>query len=71
MIWLVIPFSILISWVYSSLQQVGESTSNPFEGSPNDVPISQMSLIAEIDIREMMGETDLPPAPTPKNDIVS
>jgi ion channel-forming bestrophin family protein len=45
MVWLVIPFSVLISWVYTSLEQVGESTENPFEGSANDVPISQMSRI--------------------------
>lgn len=34
MVWLTIPFSVLISWVYTSLEQVGESTENPFEGSP-------------------------------------
>ncbi|NEU07844.1 multidrug transporter [Flavihumibacter sp. R14] len=70
MVWLVIPFSILISWVYTSLEQVGESTENPFEGSANDIPISQMSRGAEIDIREMLGETDLPPALEPKNNII-
>ncbi|HQW26322.1 MAG TPA: bestrophin family ion channel, partial [Saprospiraceae bacterium] len=57
MVWLVIPFSMLISWVYTSLEQVGESTENPFEGSANDVPISQMSRTIEIDMREMLGET--------------
>lgn len=70
MVWLAIPFSLLIAWVYTSLDQVGESTENPFEGSANDVPISQMSRIAEIDIREMLGETDLPPVIQPKNNIV-
>jgi putative membrane protein len=70
MIWLVIPFSVLISWVYTSLEQVGESTENPFEGSANDVPISQMSRTIEIDMREMLGETDLPPALQPKNNII-
>lgn len=70
MVWLVIPFSVLISWVYTSLDQVGESTENPFEGSPNDVPISQMSRAVEIDIREMLGETDLPPVIKPKNNVV-
>jgi len=70
MVWLVIPFSVLISWVYTSLDQVGESTENPFEGSPNDVPISQMSRTVEIDIREMLGETDLPPVLQPKNNII-
>lgn len=68
--WFVIPFSVLISWIYMSLEQVGESTANPFEGSPNDVPISQMSRGVEIDIREMLGETELPGAIQPRNNIV-
>ena len=66
----VIPLSTLIIWMYRTLEQVGESTENPFEGSPNDVPISQMSRTIEIDLREMLGETDLPPALQPKNNIV-
>lgn len=70
MVWLAVPFSVLISWVYASLEQVGESTENPFEGSSNDVPISQMSRNIEIDMREMLGETNLPPALQPKNDII-
>jgi putative membrane protein len=40
MVWLVIPTSVLISWMYTSLEQVGESTENPFEGGANDIPIS-------------------------------
>lgn len=70
MVWLVLPFSVLISWVYTSLEQVGESTENPFEGSANDVPISQISRTIEIDLREMLGETNLPEALTPVNNIV-
>ncbi len=70
MVWLTIPFSVLISWVYTSLDQVGESTENPFEGSANDIPISQMSRAAEIDIREMLGEVDLPEAIKASNNIV-
>ena len=70
MIWWVIPFSVLISWVYTSLEQVGESTENPFEGTANDVPISQLCRMIEIDLREMLGETDLPPPLEPKHDII-
>jgi putative membrane protein len=70
MVWLVIPFSVLISWIYTSLDQVGESTENPFEGSPNDIPISQMSRTVEIDIREMLGETVLPPSLESQNNII-
>jgi putative membrane protein len=70
MVWLVIPFSVLISWVYTSLGRVGESTESPFEGSPNDIPISQMCRTAEIDLRDMLGEIDLPSPLEPKNNIV-
>lgn len=70
MVWLVIPFSLLISWVFTSLEQVGESTENPFEGNANDVPISQMSRAVEIDIREMLGESNLPEELQPKNNII-
>jgi ion channel-forming bestrophin family protein len=70
MVWLVIPFSVLISWMYTSLGRVGESTESPFEGSPNDVPISQLCRTAEIDLREMLGETNVPPPREPRNNIV-
>jgi putative membrane protein len=70
MAWLAIPFSALVSWMYVSLDQVGESTENPFEGGANDVPISQMSRLVEVELREMLGESDLPPLLHPKNDII-
>ncbi|CAH0146817.1 hypothetical protein SRABI118_00427 [Massilia sp. Bi118] len=41
--WLALPFSVLIAWMYLALDQVGESTENPFEGSANDVPITWLS----------------------------
>lgn len=69
-IWLVVPFSMLISWVFTSLDQIGESTENPFEGNANDVPISQIARNIEIDMREMIGETDLPEPLQAKNKIV-
>ncbi|UPK69497.1 bestrophin family protein [Chitinophaga filiformis] len=70
MIWLIIPFSVIISWMYTALEQVGESTENPFEGSANDVPISQLCRAIEIDLREMMGEKELPPPIKAQNDIL-
>ena len=70
MVWLVIPFSVLISWMYTSRGRVGESTESPFEGSANDIPISQMCRTVGIDLREMLGETNCPPPLEPRNNIV-
>jgi putative membrane protein len=47
MVWLVIPFSVLMSWIYTSLNRVGESSESPFEGSANDIPISHMCRTVE------------------------
>lgn len=70
MVWLVIPFSIVISWFFTTLDQIGEGTENPFEGSANDIPISQMSRNIERDMREILGETELPAPLQPKNNII-
>ena len=59
-VWLTIPFSTVITWVFQSMERIGESTENPFEGGANDVPISSLSRTIEIDLREMLDETDLP-----------
>jgi len=71
LVWLAIPFSALAAWIFTTMEQVGESTENPFEGSANDVPITAMSRAIEIDLRQMLGETDLPPAIGPDHDILT
>lgn len=69
-LWFNIPFSLLVTWCFHTLDSVGEASVNPFEGSPNDVPITQISRTIEIDMRDMLDEKDLPPAITPINQIV-
>lgn len=69
-VWFNIPFSAIIAWAFHTLDTVGESSVNPFEGSANDVPITQISRTIEIDMRDMLDERDLPQPITPKNNIV-
>lgn len=67
-VWLAIPLSVLLGWVFLVLEQIGESTENPFEGNANDIPITQISRNIEIDLREMLGERELPgPLPAINN----
>ncbi|GAB4231300.1 MAG: bestrophin family ion channel [Ekhidna sp.] len=53
-IWLSIPFSATVSWVFNTMQRIGTVGENPFEGSANDVPISTISRGIEIDLLEMI-----------------
>lgn len=69
-VWLNVPFSMILTWVFITLDTVGESSMNPFEGSANDVPITQISRTIEIDMRDMLNEENLPLPITPKNNIL-
>lgn len=69
-VWLTIPFTALVAWVFMMMERIGESTENPFEGSANDVPITAMTRTIEIDLREMLGETEIPKPLQPVNNIL-
>lgn len=70
LIWMVIPFSTMISWMYLALEEVGESTENPFEGNPNDVPMAQISRKIERELMDMLGEKRDVPEPIAGHGIV-
>jgi len=70
MAWLGVPFSVLVAWMYVALDQVGESTENPFEGGANDVPITYLCLRIEGELRAMLGEAAPAPLPEPANHIL-
>ena len=61
-VWLGVPFSAMIAWVFNTMQRIGTVGENPFEGSANDVPISTISRCIEIDLLETidMDKKDIP-----------
>ena len=70
LVWLTIPASTMVAWVFHTMDKIGESSENPFEGSPNDVPITALSRTIEIDMHEMLGESGIPPALQPVHNIL-
>jgi putative membrane protein len=57
-IWAGVPFGVQISWMFHTMERIGRVGENPFEGSPNDVPISTISRGIEIDLRQQLNEDD-------------
>jgi putative membrane protein len=68
--WFSIPITALVGWVYVMMEIVGDYSENPFQGMANDIPMLSLSRVIEIDLREMLGETDLPPSIEAKNGIL-
>ena len=55
-----VPFSVLVSWVFNVIEIVGHTSENPFENDIYDVPMTSICRNIEIDIRELLQETELP-----------
>lgn len=58
--WLVIPFTMLIAWVFNVMEQVGDASENPFDNTINDVPMNTICRNLEIELRDFLQEKDLP-----------
>jgi len=61
-VWLAVPFYVAVAWVFHTMEKIGRTGENPFEGSANDVPISTIARGIEIDLRQNLGEShdDIP-----------
>ncbi len=69
-VWMVVPFSVLASWFLMTMELVGDYSENPFESLINDVPLSAMCRNIEIDLRDILGEKELPSRITAVSDIL-
>ena len=56
-LWLACPFYVIVAWVFHTMERIGRTGENPFEGSANDVPISTIARGIEIDLRQNLGES--------------
>lgn len=57
-IWLSIPICAMLMWVFHTMERIGRTGENPFEGTANDVPISTIARGIEIDLRQNLGESE-------------
>lgn len=62
-VWVSVPFTMVIAWIFMLIERVGDTSENPFDGGMNNgVPITTISRGIEIDIREMINDNkeDIP-----------
>jgi putative membrane protein len=63
----VVPFMML---AFVSTERVGAELKNPFEGRSNDTPMTALCRTIEIDLRQQLGEKEVPPALGPVKGVV-
>lgn len=61
----------MIAYAFFGLDALGDELEEPFGLLPNDLPIAALADIIEINLREALGETDLPPLPVPVDYVLT
>lgn len=56
-VWFTVPIYLAVAWMFHTMERIGRTGENPFEGTSNDVPISTISRGIEIDLRQNLGES--------------
>ena len=65
-----VPFTMLISWVFYMMERVSDSSEDPFEGGVNDIPVSTMCRSIEIDLKQALGEDNIPAMHEPVDEVL-
>ncbi len=52
--------STLVGFIFLALDKIGRDLEDPFDNGIYDIPLSAMSRTIEINLRQMLGETELP-----------
>lgn len=62
--------TIVIVLSFMVVEQLGAALKNPFENRDNDTPMTALCRTIEIDLRQQLGETDLPPPIEPTGGVL-
>ncbi len=65
-----ILLSVMVSWIFVTIDKVAKNSEDPFEGRFNDVPMTAICRTIEIDLRDMLNEKPLPEKVAPVNNIL-
>jgi len=61
---------VVISLSFMVVEQLGASLKNPFENEDNDTPMTALCRTIEIDLRQQLGETKVPPPIEPVGGVL-
>ena len=61
---------VVVSYAFFGLDTVGDEIEQPFGTDANDLPLAAISRTIEVNLRQRLGETDLPPLLRPVDEIL-
>jgi putative membrane protein len=55
-----IPVTIIITMVFFALERIAIILQDPFENNPSDIPVTAIARTIEIDLKQMIGDENIP-----------
>lgn len=68
--WNVLLIRTAVAYVFVSLEKISRYLKDPFENRISDTPMTALCRTIEIDLREMLGEKDIPPPVKPERGVL-
>ena len=62
--------STLVGFMFLALEKIGNDLEDPFENTIFDVPMTAIATTIEINLRQLLGETELPPPEQPVHGVL-
>nr|WP_218892130.1 bestrophin family ion channel [Granulicella arctica] len=63
--WFTTLGSTLVAFIFLALDKIGRDLEDPFDNTEFDVPLTAITTTIEVNLRQMLGETELPAAEKP------
>jgi ion channel-forming bestrophin family protein len=60
----------LLAFIFVTIERLGAELRDPFENRSNDIPMTALCRTIEIDLRQQLGETRLPPPIEPVKGVL-
>jgi putative membrane protein len=62
--------STLAGFIFLALDKIGRDLEDPFENTIYDVPLTSITTTIDVNLRQLLGETELPQPVTPVNGVL-
>jgi putative membrane protein len=62
--------STFVGFIFLALDKIGRDLESPFENLPHDIPLTAISRTIEIDLKQMVGDKEIPEPLAPVNGIL-
>ncbi len=68
--WIAVPITVVVVTIFVLLERTARALQDPFEGRSTDTPMDACCRTIEIDLRQQLGETDVPPPLLPVDGVL-